>query len=68
MGTEAGLHADDDRWQLLERLDQRQPLDLEAERDLAVGAEATRWKTSLPISTPIEARGATVVSMGCFSR
>lgn len=38
--TQAGFHPDDARWQLLERLDQRQPLDLTAECDLAVSAEA----------------------------
>ena len=40
VGAEAGLHPDDAGRQLLERLDQRQPLDLAAEGDLAVGAEA----------------------------
>ena len=40
MGAEAGLHADDAWRQLLERLGERQPLDLAAERDLAVSAEA----------------------------
>ncbi len=40
MGAEARFHADDARWQLLERLDQGQSLDLAAERDLAVSAEA----------------------------
>jgi len=38
--TGARFHADDTRWQVLERLDQRQTLDLAAERDLAVSAEA----------------------------
>src|SRR5690606_20730470 len=38
MGAETRFHADDTRCQLLERLDQRQSLDLAAERDLAVGA------------------------------
>ena len=67
MGAEARFHADDTRWLLLERLDQRQSLDLRRNAILPSVPKPTRWKTSLPISTPIEARGATVVSMGCFS-
>jgi hypothetical protein len=27
----------------------------------------TMWKTYLPMSMPIEAKGAAVISMGCFS-
>ena len=27
----------------------------------------TMWKTSLPMSMPIEAKGGVVVSLGCFS-
>ena len=68
MGTEACFHADDAGRQLLEGLDERQPLDLAAERDLAIGSEADDVETSLPISMPIEANAGVVVgSMGCFS-
>jgi hypothetical protein len=38
--TDACFHADDTGRQLLESLDERQPLDLAAERDLAIGSEA----------------------------
>jgi hypothetical protein len=31
------------------------------------GVEADEGQTSLPISTPVEARGTALVSMGCFS-
>jgi hypothetical protein len=36
-------------------------------REPTVSAEPTMWKTSLPMSMPIEAKGDMVVSMGCFS-
>ena len=38
--AQARFHADHARRQLLERVGERQPLDLAAERDLAVGVEA----------------------------
>ena len=56
------------RRQLLERLDQRQPLDLAAERDLAVSAEADEVEDFLADIDADRGQGrVVVVSMGCFS-
>jgi hypothetical protein len=67
MRAEASFHADDAAQQLLERVDQCKAFDLPSECDLAISAETAMWKTSLPISMPIEARGVVLVFMSCFS-
>jgi hypothetical protein len=67
MGAEAGLHADNARRQLFEGIDEGQPLDLAAERDLAISFEAD-VEDSLADVMPIETNAGVVVGfMGCFS-
>jgi hypothetical protein len=55
VGAEAGFHADNARRQSSEFLNERQPLDLARKSNLAVPAAANKWKTSFPMSMPIEA-------------
>jgi hypothetical protein len=68
VGTEAGFQADHAGRNLLEGLNECQPLDFVRRKAIWPSApNPTTWKTSLPISMPIEASGGVVVSMGCFS-
>jgi len=67
-GAETSLHADDAWRQLLERAGECQPLDLAAERDLAVDVEADEMEDLLcRCRCRFEARGRVTLSMGCVS-
>lgn len=67
VSAEARFYADDAWRQLFECLDQRQPLDLAAERNLAVRAEADKMEDFLANIGADRGEGVMVASMGCFS-
>jgi hypothetical protein len=65
--TEARLHANHARRKLLEGLAEVSRLILRRKAILPSVLKPTMWKTSLPMSMPIEAKCDVVVSMSCFS-
>src|SRR6201982_1289015 len=66
--AEACLHSDHHtRWQLLKVSASASRLILRRKAILPSVPKPTMWKTSLPMSMPIEAREGVMVSMGCFS-